>query len=85
MPIAILLILYALFVVFFVVYGGFTWYHLSRFGVAHGHLVAMQAVFLVGSIALLGASALAILSYDWTATVTTDDLDRLIGSIFQTV
>ena len=82
MPIALLLIPYALFVTFFVIYGGFTLYHLNRFGVAHGHLVAMQAIFLIGSIAMLSASSLAILSYDWTSIVTSDDLDRLLGSFF---
>jgi uncharacterized membrane protein (UPF0182 family) len=81
-PIAVLLIPYALFVVFFLVYGAFTWYHLDRFGVMHGHLQMMRVVFVLGSLVLLAVSALALSRYDWTASVGATEITGGIDSVF---
>ena len=80
-PIAVLLIPYALFVLFFMVYGAFTWYHLERFGVMHGHLQLMRVVFVLGSLFLLAVSALALTRYDWTSSVSATEITGGINSV----
>ena len=69
MPIGLLLIPYAIFVLFFIFYGAFNVYHLLRFGVYRFHLYAVCVLFAGGSTILLVASISALASFDWTAAL----------------
>lgn len=65
-PIAVLLILYAIFILFFLLYSFFNMYHVLRFGVANVTTCAIVAVYVTGSVILLGVSAASLLRYDWS-------------------
>lgn len=68
-PVSILLIPYALFVLFFLFYGAFNLYHLVRFAVPSVRLYMLMTVFLCGGAALLMASILALTNFDWSSTL----------------
>ena len=65
-PIAFLLGIYGLFVVFYIIWSFFNIYHLMRFGVASLFLTTLVTVYAIGSLVLLGASGLSLLRYDWS-------------------
>lgn len=69
-PLSVLLFPYALFLLFFVLWGAFTLYHLLRFSVYGKVLYAVVGVFLVGAVLLVGGSMWAVSRYDWTRTVS---------------
>jgi hypothetical protein len=74
--IAIALVPFAIFVLFYLIYSAFTLYHMIRFGVYGFSLYAMSLVYALGSLALLLGSLYVISSQDWSATI---DLPNLLA------
>lgn len=72
-PLWSLLVFYSLFLLFFFIYSIFNVYHLVRFGAYGFGLYAITAVFLFGTIALLGVSYMMLSSYEWTSNIPVSD------------
>ncbi len=72
-PVWYVLVVYALFLVVFTTYTGFNLYHLLRFGAKGPGLYAILALFLVGTVLLVGLTVALLAPYDWSATISPAD------------
>lgn len=79
-PIAVLLLVYGLFVLCYIVWSLFNVYHLLRFGIYGYTAYVAVAVFAGVSVFLLGASVFFLSGYDWTATFSFSDLLKNVPS-----
>ncbi len=69
-PIAVFLIIYGAYMLFYVLYSLFNIYHLIRYGVYGFGLYLIVTVFTGGTIILIGASVFMLLGYDWTTPLS---------------
>jgi hypothetical protein len=67
-PLWALLVFYGLFLLFFFVYSAFNLYHMVRFGKSGFGLYSILALFMLGSLVLVGGSLLVMSGYDWSAS-----------------
>lgn len=81
-PISILLLPLLLFLLLYIFYSIFNVYHLLRFGVYGFDLYIISAVFMLGTIALLGTSAFFLMRYDWGTPIRIDQLLEVEESTF---
>lgn len=70
LPMAVLLIPFALFLGFYILYSLFNLYHLLRFGLEGIPLLCIILVFLGGSGLLVGGSLFALSQYDWSGEIS---------------
>lgn len=75
-PIWSLLVLYGIFLSVFSLYTAFNLYHLVRFGTKSAGLYAVTALFVAGTVLLVGVSVLLLAPYDWSATISPSDMLR---------
>jgi len=69
-PVAVFLLVYGLYMLFYVLYSFFNIYHLVRYGVYGFGLYLIITIFAGGTILLLSGSVLLLLEYDWNAPIT---------------
>ncbi len=72
-PIAVFLIVYGAYMLFYVLYSLFNIYHLIRYGVYGFGLYLIVTVFTCGTILLVGASVYMLLEFDWTVPIGLND------------
>lgn len=77
-PLAVLLIPYALFLCYFSFYAFFNLYLLLRFGIYNPVAVFVIIIFSAGSIFLLAASSAFLLSYSWSSPM---DFSSIINGV----
>ncbi len=75
-PVWWLLILYGVFLTVFLLYSAFNLYHLVRFGTISVSLYGVIALFIGGTLLLVGMTVLLLLPYDWYASFSLSDLFR---------
>ena len=75
-PVWYLLVVYALFLAVFTLYTGFNLYHLLRFGTKSIGLYAILALFMTGTVLLVGGTLFVLAPYDWSATLSPSDILR---------
>ena len=80
MPVAVLLLPYIVFLLFYFAYGAFIMYHLLRFGIAGTGMLATVALFIVGTVVLLAVSGIALSGYDWQSPLSIQAVPGLPGS-----
>ncbi|MBI2551459.1 hypothetical protein HYV73_03920 [Candidatus Uhrbacteria bacterium] len=73
-PLAILLIPYLLFVLFYLLYCGLNLHNLVRYGIGSRLLWNIIIVFSVGSLGLLIASMALMASFDWHQALSLQEL-----------
>ena len=74
LPLWTFLALYGAFLCGFLIYTAFNLYHLLRFGTNSFGLHAVTALFAGGTILLVGGTALLLMGYDWSVTISLADL-----------
>lgn len=72
-PIAVFLIVYGAYMLFYILYSLFNIYHLVRYGVYGFGLYLIVTIFTGGTILLVGGSVFMLLEYDWTVPITLDN------------
>lgn len=72
-PIAVFLIVYGAYMLFYVLYSLFNIYHLIRYGVYGFGLYLIVAMFTGGTIILVSASVFLLAQYDWTRPLSLDN------------
>jgi hypothetical protein len=69
-PVAVLLIVYGSYMLFYILYSVFNVYHLIRYGVKGFGLYLIVTAFTGGTIILIGASVFLLLNYDWSIPIS---------------
>ncbi|OIP79585.1 MAG: hypothetical protein COT39_00495 [Parcubacteria group bacterium CG08_land_8_20_14_0_20_48_21] len=69
MTIAVFLLIYLGALLVFVVYSGFVYYHLFRFGFKSRVVYAVNALYALVACALIAVSLAYILQIDWTVPI----------------
>lgn len=69
LPVAVFLIVYGAYMLFYVLYSLFNIYHLIRYGVYGFGLYLIVTIFTCGTIALVGGSVSLLLEYDWSIPI----------------
>ena len=69
-PIAVFLIVYGAYMLFYVLYALFNVYHLIRYGVYGLGMYLIVTLFTGGTILLVAGSAFLLLEYDWTQPIS---------------
>ncbi len=72
LPIAVFLIVYGAYMVFYVLYSLFNIYHLIRYGVYGLGLYLIVSIFVGGTIILVAGSVFPLLEYEWTLPLSLD-------------
>ncbi len=80
-PLWAFLAVYGAFLVFFLLYVLFNFYHLFRFGTKDFGLFTVIAVFLLGTLGILMGTYAILIPYDWTASIPLSGLFEWSGSI----
>ncbi len=69
-PIAVFLIVYGAYMLFYILYSLFNIYHLVRYGIYGFGLYVIVTVFAGGTILLIGASLFMLMEYDWSMPIS---------------
>jgi hypothetical protein len=72
-PIAVFLIVYGAYMLFYVLYSLFNIYHLIRYGVYGFGLYLLVTIFTGGTIILVAASTFLLIDYDWSTPISLDN------------
>lgn len=80
-PLAVVLIPFAIFLVIYLFFLYFNCYHIRIYGVHGFWSHALVTLFLLGTIAILGGSLVVLSRYDWNATI---DLQHLAAPFANT-
>lgn len=73
-PIAIFFIPYAIFLIIYGVLLFFNLHHLKIYAVKHIGSQMLSSLFLIGTVVILGTSAIILSRYDWTTAINLNDL-----------
>ncbi|MBI2473454.1 hypothetical protein HYV70_02790 [Candidatus Uhrbacteria bacterium] len=71
-PIAVFLIVYGAYMLFYVLYALFNVYHLIRYGVYGFGMYLIVTIFAGGTIILVAGSVFLLMEYDWSYPISLD-------------
>ena len=81
LPITILLIPLAIFLVLYLLFSVFNIFHLIHYGVRSNGFFITILIYIVGTVFLLGASYIALKDFDWQRTIDTSG----VSGVFQEI
>ncbi len=69
-PVAVFLLIFAAYMIFYILYSLFNIYHLLRYGVYGFGLYILVTVFTGGTIILISGATFLLMEYDWMRPIT---------------
>lgn len=76
-PVGVFLLVFAAYMVFYILYSLFNIYHLLRYGVFGFGLYLLVAIFTGGTIILVSGSIFWLMEYDWTLPISLQSILNL--------